>query len=350
MTLTGNQSRLVQARKSHGLTPLTKDNKNLTFPSSRRERDLAGSRRFIQTVSPFPRLGISRPGAQNVTKKRGRLDQQVVKVGKPGIEKIVVDCVVYTVGGTSIPPYTNYISTKRNVLIEDDKHRTFLPWNGDDTSIDADYQELENTIVGNQRNYHRLNAVAEKAKLYGPYTENFLNEVGCDIADVLRYLLDESNPTVPRELPVELAPVWLNREAHMKEDYYDNSDDSDSAGTDKRSHHHIRQSKKKWQIVFDSIPQSADSRRLAVAGLACTAFLNVTEFSLWHVVKRHRLVSQATCGKTKSDESDGSKPNTPVGLRRDRKLLNGLETYADLGCLGCFAYANLRQDLYWIPC
>lgn len=345
MKLTRNQSRLVQARKSHGLTPFTHD-RNLTFPSNLREGALDGSRRFIQNVSPFPRLGVSRPGAQNVTRKRGRLDQQVVKVGKPGIEKLVVDCIAYTIGGTSIPPYTNYISTKRNVLIEDDKHRTFLPWNGDDTSIDADYQELENTIVGNQRNYHRLNAVAEKAKLYGPYAEKFLNEVGCDVADVLRYLLDESNPTIPPELPMELAPVWLNREAHVKEDYYDDSEDSDSRGTNKQSHDQIRHPKKQWQTVFDSIPRSVDSRRIAVAGLACTAFLNVAEFSLWHVVKRHKLVSQATYGKTKSDESDSSKPNTPVGLRGHRTMLNGLETYADLGCLSCFAYGNLHLVIY----
>ena len=343
--LTRNQSRLAQARKSHSLTPFIHDNRNLTFPSSLRGGTLYGPRSFIQTVSPFPRLRSSRPGLQNVTKKRGRLDQQVLKVGKPGIEKLVVDCVAYTVGGTSIPPYTNYISTKRNILIEDDKHRTFLPWNGDDTSIDADYQELENTIVGNQRNYHRLNAVAEKAKLYGPYTEKFLNEVGCDIADVLCYLLDESNPSVPQELPLELAPVWLNREAHVKEDYYDDSDDSDFTGGGKQSHDQIRQPKKQWQMVFDSIPRSADGRRTAVAGLACTAFSNVAEFSIWHVVKRHKLVSQATCGKTKSDESDSSKPNTPVGLRGHRTSPNGLETYADLGCLACFAYEYLHQDL-----
>ena len=329
----------------HGLTELTNVNRNSTFPSSLRDGDLDGSRRFIQSVSPFPRLGVSRRGAQKVTKKRGRLDQKVLKVGKPGIEKLVTDCVAYTVGGTSVPPYTNYVSTRRNVLIEDDKHRTFIPWNGDDTSIDADYQELENTIVGNQRNYHYLNAVAEKAKQYGSYTEKFLGEIGCHIGGVLRYLLDESNPTIPEVLPTELESVWLNREAHVEEDYYDDSDDSDFTGTDKQSHDRVRQPRKEWQLVFDSIPPSTDSRRSAAAGLACTAFLSVTGFSLWHVVKRHRLVSRAICGKTKSDESDGSKPNTPVGLRGHGTQLNGLETYTDLVCLGCFAYVDFQQFL-----
>ena len=291
---------------------------------------------FIRTNSLFAELTPLRtdqsfPKADDI----GKLCQLGPKVTKQGPEVTTVRCIKYTAGDLTIPPYTNYISTKRNILTEDDKNRTFLPYYGDDAAVDRDYAELESRITRNRFNYHRSNAIAEKARLYGPYAERFLTDIGCSVSTVLRYLLDETRPQLPEGLPQELATIWRNREVHLDSEYYDDSEDSRIG----KSRTRLREKKpqKKWRAVFHSIPPPATSREYAVAGIACAVFASMADFSLWHVVRRHRLVTDITSRKLKSSDSPGRTTYNAPGAFDSAKFPNLLDTYTDLGCLVCYA-------------
>ena len=297
---------------------------------------------ILQKDSPFTHLVTVRrdKDGSNVGQYwTGKLCQLGVRATKQGPEVTTAHCIAYSAGNVTIPPYTNYISTKRNILVEDDKNRTFLPYYGDDTSVDRDSADLESRINQNRSYYHHTNSIAEKAKLYGSYAESFLAKLGCDVSAILRYLLDETRPSAPDELTPNLATTWLNREAHLNEGYYEDSEESDSSIAQHRLK--ARRPQKQWQVVFNGLPPSSTSREAAAAGIACTAFANVLGFSLWHVVKRHRLILDAVTRKHRTtdnnDRVSGLTNGLPSGSLSPSRDSDSLGTYADLGCLVCYA-------------
>ena len=267
----------------------------------------------------------------------GRLEQVITRSGKPATEKLDAPIITYTAEKVTIPPYTNYIATRRNVLVDDDKHRTFLPYHGDDAWVDPDYADLESKISRNRTLYHKLNALEEQARLHRPHAEKFITDVGCSMSDILYYLLDESNPPVPGELPTGLESVWLNRQSHITEDYYEDSDDSESTTSHTNRQDPSKQPKKQWQAMFERVSQPPKGRVLAAAGLACTAFLNVTGFSLWHIAKKNNLLPEIVDDDTKSDDTPYDTIRLHDDLHESRKEVNKLDTYAELVCLICFA-------------
>ncbi|MCJ1402180.1 hypothetical protein MMC11_005400 [Xylographa trunciseda] len=337
------KSRLAHARRHHtsysavGKRPATALTGETAGPTKNKRKD------FLQKNSPFTNLApvrrdknADKPGQQWT----GKLCQLGAKATKQGPEITTAPCIAFSAGQVAIPPYTNYISTKRNILIEDDKNRTFLLYYGDDASVDGDYAKLESQITQKRSYYHHTNSIAEKAKLYGPYAESFLAKLGCDVSMVLRYLLDETNSTAPEELTPNLAMIWLNRGAHLKEGYYDDSEESD---TSKRRHRSkAGPPQNQWQVVINSLPTPSTSRAAAAAGIACAAFANVLEFSLWHVVKRHRLVLDAVSRKHRTtdnvDRVFGAANGSPSSSLSPARDSDPLGTYADLGCLVCYAH------------
>ncbi|MCJ1385394.1 hypothetical protein MMC17_008517 [Xylographa soralifera] len=339
------KSRLAHARQRHtsctavgkDLATATATTGDLSGPTSIKRND------FLQRYSPFTHLVPMRrdkDGANVGQQWTGKLCQLGAKATKQVPEITTASCIAYSAGNVAIPPYTNYISTKRNILIEDDKNRTFLPYYGDDASVDHDYADLESRITRNRSYYHHTNSITEKAKLYGPYTESFLANLGCNVSTILRYLLDETNPSAPEELTPNLATMWLNREAHLNEGYYDDSEGSDSSKPQHRLK--ARRPQKQWQAVFNGLPTPSTSREAAAAGIACTAFANTLDFSLWHVVKRHRLVLDAISRKHRTtdtiDRVSGVTNGSPNGSLSPMKDADPLGIYADLGCLVCYAH------------
>ena len=293
---------------------------------------------FIQQSSPFK--GTSSVKSRVITtgkpaKGYGRLEQ--AKSVKSHNEKIDVPLVSYTAEKVVIPPYTNYIATRRNVLIGDDKRRTFLPYHGDDAWVDTDYADLESKIGRNRLLYHKLNHLEEQARLYGPYAQRFIQQVGCSMSDVLYYLLDETSPPVPEELPTELASVWRNRQSHITDDYYDDSDDAESITPRKNAKVQSKQPKEQWQIAFINISEPPKGRVLAAAGLACAVFLSTAGFSLWHIAKKHALTLETNRGDSKSDNAPHNAMHIPGNSQDHPEKVNKLITYAELGCLICFA-------------
>lgn len=296
---------------------------------------------FMQRASPFAdlrTLSKDQPSFRTPSCGTARLCQLGSKATKQGPEITSIPCLLYNAGNITIPPYTNYISTKRNILTEDDKNRTFLPYYGDDAYVDRDYAELESRITRNKSYYRHTNNIAEKVKLYGPYTETFLADVGVNISQVLRYLLDETIPPMPDELDPELAAVWQDREAHLTEGHYE------SGGLDTtkpRNHPRARQPQKQWRAVFDNLPPFPTTRSSAAAGLACMAFADVMGFSIWHVVKRHRLVLDSVRRKHRTvDLAEGS-VTTEIGAASNfsnpGRESDPLGIYTELGCMICYA-------------
>ena len=336
--LTQGQSRLPHARFNHSNCTARRNSSEAAAYDAVSTVELVASKSFIQTSSPFADLKpvkVTQDVAKRDAQHIGKLCQLGPRVTKQGPEITSVPIYRYNAGSTTIPPYTNYISTKRNILIEDDKNRTFLPYYGDDAYIDRDYAELESRITRNRINYHRTNAVSEKAELYSPYAETFLNEIGCNVSLVLYYLLDESRPPVPIELPQEFVDMWRNRQVHLGEGYYDDGEELNLGKP--RLHSKKRRPFKKWRAVFDSLPSPSSGRQLAVAGLACAAFANTMGFSLWHVVKRHRLVLDAVHRKHRSIDHASGAAGIPGSTPSPTGDSNLLGTYADLGCLVCYA-------------
>ncbi|MCJ1471938.1 hypothetical protein MMC13_000579 [Lambiella insularis] len=333
------KSRLAYARHRHSLGATTLRATETTSRESMPTPAIGETSRFLQKRSPFASinpLGDDRIRVNPTEYGNAKLCQISSRVTKQGPEITNVPCLLYNAENITIPPFTNYISTKRNILIEDDKNRTFLPYHGDDANVDRDYAELESRITRNRSYYHHTNDVEEKARLHGTYIESFLTNVGADISQVLRYLLDETGPPAPPELDQldtddmnpDLAAMWQDREAHLTEAYYD-SENSDT--TKSRRHTKTRRPQKQWQAIFDSLPPFPTSRTAAAAGLACIAFANVMGFSLWHVVKRHRRVLEATSRKHSGAASHPS--SASPGKESDP-----LGAYAELGCMVCYAH------------
>lgn len=306
----------------------------------------APSSRYTQVSSPFATLKSQVPFAPTSTdpsfRSPGKL-HQLIRGPKHESLKLTVPRTSYGSVTIKLPPYTNYISSRENILTEDEEQTTYFPYHGDHPPIDADYFAFEARVGESIRRFQNRNDYAEKAKHYTPYVSRFLEEVGCGFRDVLRYLLDETNPNVPIEMTGASADCWLNREAHLDEDYYLSTDteegESDTAIPRKGRPRLIPEAKNpqgkrkrqsKWQSIFDKIPQS-EPRKSAVAGLACAAFRKVAGFSIWHIAKT--LDSERMEGETIHDLS--------ITNGRGRvEEPNILGTYMDLGCLVCFAYAS----------
>ena len=263
------------------------------------------------------------------SQKIGKLAQLVSKIPRPvGVYPVEV----YRGMGTPIPPYTNYISTKRNILVEDDKHRTFLPYHGDGFIVDREYARLEAKIERNQRNYHELNGLAEKAAFYSRHTTDFLAEVGCNASAVLEYLLNTKRFTPPPELPFELSHIWQRRESYLDAGFYEEIDDSDI--TNISVHRRTNRPQKQWRALYNSIPKAATGRMLAAACLACATFTKLTGFSLWHVVKQTQFDSPPTSVRGAKVDSSSKNHNS---LSPDSNS-HSLGTYAELVCQVCKAY------------
>lgn len=305
--------------------------------------DADPSHQFKQAKSPFINLKATPTGSKS--KEPGMFDQLILKGVKPNLStKIEAPQILYKAEVVPIPPFHEYISTKRNVLMEDVKHRTFLPYHGDDAMIERDYANVEEEIKEDRANYHSLNELAEKAKRHVPYVQAFLREIGCTTIDVLYYLLNESNPAVPEELPERFESAWLHREAHLQKDYYSDSDESGRPHFGRQSFGRSKRPRRQWQAVFNGIKTVPNGRRLAAAGLACKAFAIVAGFSLWHVVKLNEKIPELSREGLLADDSDSGTVTQEDGLHNHHSNKLHQSTYADLGCLVCFAYAHSAKQ------
>ena len=104
---------------------------------------------FTQKESPFSNLKSIEHDASTSKTRVARLGQYVPRTGSAAKAVVSYPYIAYKQADAAIPPYTTYISTKRNILIEDDKHRTFMPYLGEAFDVDiadGEYAALESKL------------------------------------------------------------------------------------------------------------------------------------------------------------------------------------------------------------
>ena len=342
--LTFDQSRLCQARKVSEARQNRSTNKTVDSSTTSNSPKESGSKTlkkatgFVQEESPFSTMHSIEHDAPLSKNQVGKLGQYVPKTANASKPILTYPYVSYRQVERAIPPYTNYISTKRNVLIEDDKHRTFLPYLGEGSDVDindSDYVALEAKIEENQRKYHKMNRIMEKASLHAPFVGDFLKDVGSTSVAVLEFLLDESGSRAPADLGANLFEFWHKRIEYLEDEgYYEDQDDSDV--TSRRKSGHVKKPQKQWRLLFESLPRTSSRRELAAACLACHVFSRVAGFSLFHVVKQYRTEQETPSPRRLRSDEDA------ISVREDKEDysqpdLHSLGTYAELVCQVCKA-------------
>ena len=202
---------------------------------------------------------------------------------------------------------------------------TQVPFQGDYVSIDDDYQELESQILQN-RNIHVMRLEAgEKAEFYQPHLTEILSNLGCSITEVLYYLLDDTSPIAPSDLPANLISLWTDRVIHLEDGYFSDADESDHDS--KADEAGARRPQRKWTALLKQLRRSATIRHKSATALACSAFANLTGISLWQVLRNHKLVLSM------SAPFNANELRTLPDSRE-----NGPGCYSRSSCLSCFMH------------
>ena len=301
------QSHLAQMHKDHIYNVQSRLSQGKDF----RHRRVSQTPRFISAGDPCANLPPVLTDAVFSKKSGGKLGFEN-KIPKPKTALLNYNTTFYKQGKPSIPPYATYISGRRNILAEDDRHRIFLPFLGDDfePADESTYPALEAKIEENQTKFYRLQTIEDEAKLHQKYTETFLLEIGTSITAILRYLLNENSAAAPESLPLAYRPYWMSRSSHLVDGYYQEEDDLEAQDPDKSPYESRPQ--KKWKDLFEALPDATDEQ-LAIACVACKVFWEETGFSIFHIVK-------------------GFTPATKI--IHDKFSLG---TYTDLVCMTCKA-------------
>ena len=191
---------------------------------------------------------------------------------------LVADKSIYQDKAQIIPPFSNYVSVKKNILARDDDSRTYIPYHGDDFVMNNhdEYAALEEKFERNKVKHRKICSLAERACIWSPFVLDFLLSIDLPAEAIIAFLADgndRSNP--PRELPKDLAPVWhALRGSHA----------SDWKKIERKMSHRGVKPRAAYHDVTD--------KQLATACLASKAFLNVAGISIWQVVKGDTLARE----------------------------------------------------------
>lgn len=238
----------------------------------------------LQKASPFGSMKSVQTSCPSKTASTGsattiQQDIYAERQHTKGVKSFLsVPITAYKSGTVDVPPYTTYVSLKQNVLAENNKQLLYWPYFGEDQNENKKKpglgKELNERfdVVYEQRPHRMLRT--EQSHKFGPYVDAILDELGCDYGAVLRYLLD---PEPSLELGLEMSNLemrlWKSRDDSCRESF--------------------DRTKKRWVLVLSGLPPTPDSE-LALAGLACNAFLNVCGFSIWHIAKWSELAQLPT--------------------------------------------------------
>ena len=310
--------------------------------------DVKNGRRQRLKVSPFASMSSIETDhftARQFKSKIGRIAQAQHKTSKPGSDDIRPYAInFYKDPVQAVPGYAHFTLLPHNVLVEDDKNRTFMPWQGDDDEVqelDEDKCQVEAMIERNQNTLHQLNEKTEKARPWVPHVPALLKELGTDVDSALRYLMTEDSKfSAPPELPKELRAIWHDRSAHLKEGYFSEGSDSD-VSSDNGWIRAVRRPKKQWRDALEGLSSSFDEPKHAAAGLACLAFLKMTGFSLWNVLRVIHSSQAPLAGKSRdkariATETSGSMLHTSATDAED-VLQNTAQggTWQEMACVIC---------------
>lgn len=228
-----------------------------------------------------------------------KISQEVFpdKTSKGAKSYLSIPVTPYKSKAVTLPPYKSYIGLKQNVLAENNRQLLVMPYlddeQEDDPKLSNLWKELEDRFEMAVEERPRRLLQEEQSRKYSPYVEAFLEEIGCDLKDVLRWLLDP-DPLAGMKEPEFAAEMLKMRDESCNEDF--------------------NREKKKWVTVLSNLPPSSD-KALKMASLACPVFLKVCGFSLWHIASRSSHAQITRISPSKDD--------------------SGNETYGDLACRVC---------------
>ena len=167
----------------------------------------------------------------------------------------------YAIDGLKTPDYTNYVSLKQNLLAENNKTLLYEPYFNDNQSHEEGKQslwdELRQRFMKVEEERPRRILQAQKSFQYRSYAEAFFQEIGCQMSDVLNYLLMPET-----ELRSKLISAGLD----------DHKVDNLVLTVRPRScQEDFDRDKPKWLDVYDTLPDSTPDQ-LSNVCLACEAW------------------------------------------------------------------------------
>ncbi|KAF4540805.1 Set domain-containing protein [Lasiodiplodia theobromae] len=256
--------------------------------------------KFAQQEFPWPNAtAIQTRGAVKTgeSKPRNQKTQEVFSHGSSkGIRSIISNPVdFYAVNTVPVPPYTNYVSLKQNVLAEN--HRTLMVYPYFDDNQDEDlakkslWDELQSryNIVADELRRRRL-LQAEQAWQLRSYAEKIIEELPMEMSDILAYFLLPSDALI-HNLQMEMSL----KQTHCLENKRPLS-----------CMEEFNRDKKKWRAVLENLPPTT-VRGLAIASIFCPTWLEILKFSFWHIARRSSLAQPPPLGnRPQPGDTNGS--------------------------------------------
>lgn len=189
---------------------------------------------------------------------------------------IAVASTRYESKAIEVPSYANFNSLSSNILVENEDKLVVWPYfeSGMETSEDELYEELHHRYKrGTPKEREGLLYRRSRAQTWMYSILDGLEELGCTMQDVQRYLL-EPDPVLEFPLRTDAQKAWNDRQRYCTAQGFD------------RAHPY-------WVRVLSNLPL-ASKRGMAFAGLACAAFLKLCNFDLWHLAKLEFMQPIAT--------------------------------------------------------
>jgi hypothetical protein len=246
--------------------------------------------RLYQRPTPFPRLPNmqlakhrdkpKRDPFANIQSSKGRtvtLTGKAFSQTRPKGETITTSARVSsskeisTIASTEVPTYTHYTRISANVLGTNTRQLQVWPYFGEDVDDDGSIRERFDVIVEDRP---RKVLISQQASTYGPYFLAFLEEIGCPIETILKYLLEayEGPDGLSSRLSSFATDQRLARKlVRAKEKYC--KDDFDRTS-------------QRWVSVASSLPE-IDDETLWKAAVVCHAFWIRTNFSPWQLARKY---------------------------------------------------------------
>ena len=288
-------------------------------------------------ISPFANIrtqqsiSLSRPKS---SLQLGYLESIIVRHKKLP-QKVCMPRTIYSSSDNTLPLSDEYVSTKCNVLTENEDFPTQVPFQGDYASIDRDYQELESQIIENRASHFIKLDTREKAEFYQPHLSEILRCMGCSTIEVLYFLIDDTSPLAPPDLSSSLLSLWTDREMYLEDGYFIEADESDHDW--KNDETPARRPQKRWTALLKYLRRSGTITHKSATALACAAFSNLTGMSLWQILKNDETVSTMSVS-----------PNvTKLGALLEPGK-GHLDPYSSLSCLSCFLHScSGHGELSW---
>ncbi|KAF2192307.1 hypothetical protein K469DRAFT_620423 [Zopfia rhizophila CBS 207.26] len=238
---------------------------------------------FLQSTTPF----IDMKPIQHPTLPKGaekekviKMTQEVVHSGRSqnGVKSYIsMPITPYKSTAVDVPFYHDYVGLRDNVLAENNRKLLYWPYFQEEELADLGKKGLWNELdeqfdmVNDKRPRHVLQA--EQCRVHSPYVEKFLKDIDVPWENVLFWLLaqDEDinhiNQTSNDLSSAEFEPLLLDRTPHCEEDF-----DRD---------------RRRWKIVFSKLPKPS-FRNLRLSALACSIFLRLCDFSMWHLARQSK--------------------------------------------------------------